>query len=257
LALIAHLCHGEKLSDQRYATLRSVTKASRFKPSSNQVVLHTHFFAMMAIKTARCWSHSRSHSHAKTFDDKPTTQKRTTSSDELQIQSWSIKRWANIHTKQATSKKGTATSSEFEAHPVSTSSGSNKNNSIWAHVRHIIYSTFDGWKPEAVRDYDNEDSRCSEICDNANSTLNLDGIAILEFGSRQPSTKQLAKESQYMRQAILISKCGHPHPVKTTLNYQRTAATAGNRVMPQMTTAHRLILKGVDKIQVNGRRPMI
>jgi hypothetical protein len=55
---------------------------------------------MMTIKTACGRSHYRSHSHAKTFDDKPTTQKRTTSSDGLQIQSWSIKRWANIHTKQ-------------------------------------------------------------------------------------------------------------------------------------------------------------
>ena len=86
LAFIVHLCHGEKSSDQRYATLRSVTKTALFKPSNNQVILHTPLFAMMAIKTARYWLHSRSHSHAKSFDDKPTTQKRTTSSDELQIQ---------------------------------------------------------------------------------------------------------------------------------------------------------------------------
>jgi hypothetical protein len=32
---------------------------------------------------------------------KPTTQERTTSSDGLQIQSWSINSWANIHTKQS------------------------------------------------------------------------------------------------------------------------------------------------------------
>ena len=138
-----------------------------------------------------------------------------------------------------------------------TASGSNKNNSIWAYVRHIIYFTFDGRKSEAARDYDHKDSWCSENCDNANSALNLDWIAILRFGSQQPSTKQVAKKSQHMRQAILLSKCGHPHPVKTTLNYQRTAVTAGNRVMSQMTTARRLILKGFDKIQVNGRRPMI
>ena len=101
LTFIAHLCHGEELSDQRYATLRSVTKTTSFEPSSNQVILHSPPFAMMAIKTARGRSHSRPHSHAKTADDKPTTQKRTTPNDGLQIQSWSIKRWASIHTKQA------------------------------------------------------------------------------------------------------------------------------------------------------------
>jgi hypothetical protein len=56
---------------------------------------------MMIIKTAPGRSHSRSHLHIKAFDDKPTIQKRTTSSDELQIQRWSIKQWANIHTKQS------------------------------------------------------------------------------------------------------------------------------------------------------------
>jgi len=212
---------------------------------------------MMVIKTARCWPHSRTHTHAKTLKDKPTTQKRHTSNDELHIQSWSLKRWANIHTEQAITKKGIATSSEVDAHPVPTASGSNKNTSIWAYVRHIIYFTFDGWKSEAVKDYDHKDSWCSENCDNANSALNLDGITILRFGSQQPSTKQVAKKSQHMQQAILLSKCGHPHPVKTTLNYQRTAVTAGNRVISQITTACQLILKGFDKIQVNGRRPMI
>jgi len=101
LALIAHLCHGEKLSDQRYATLRSVTITSSSKSSNNQVVFHTPLFAMMAIKISRCWSHSCSRYHAKTFYDKTTTQKRSTSSDELHIQSGSLKCWTNIHTKQA------------------------------------------------------------------------------------------------------------------------------------------------------------
>jgi hypothetical protein len=36
-----------------------------------------------------------------TTDDKPTTQSRNTPSDGFQIQSWNIKRWANIHTKQS------------------------------------------------------------------------------------------------------------------------------------------------------------
>ena len=81
LAFTAHLCHGEKLSAQRCATLRSVTKTSCSKPPSNQVVLHTPPFAMVVIKTARCWPHSRTQ-----------TQKRPTSSDELQIQRWSLKR---------------------------------------------------------------------------------------------------------------------------------------------------------------------
>jgi hypothetical protein len=183
--------------------------------------------------------------------------RKKTSSDELQIQSWSLKRWANIHSEQAITKKGIATSSEVEADPVPTASRSNKNNIIWAYVRHIIYFKFDGRKSEAVRDYDHKDSWWSENCDNSNSALNLDEIVILRFGSQQPSTKQVAKKSQHMRQAILLSKCGHPHPVKTTLNYQRTAVTAGNRVMSQMTTARRLILKGFDKIQVNGWRPRI
>ncbi len=100
LALIAHLCHGEKLSDQRYATLRSVTTTRCSKSSSNQVVFRTPLFAMMAIKISRCWSHSCSRYHAKTFYDKPTTQKRSTSSDELHIQGGSLKYWTNIHTKQ-------------------------------------------------------------------------------------------------------------------------------------------------------------
>jgi hypothetical protein len=117
LAFTAHLCHGEKLSAQRCATLRSVTKASCSKPPSNQVVLHTPLFAMMVIKTARCWPHSRTHSHPKTFEDKQTTQKRPTSSDELQVQSWSLKRWANIHKEQAITKKGIATSSEVRYIP--------------------------------------------------------------------------------------------------------------------------------------------
>ena len=86
LALTAHLCHGEKLSAQRCATLISVTKTSYSEPQSNQVALHTPPFAMVVIKAAHCWPHSRTHTHTKTFEIQPTTQRRPTSSDGLQIQ---------------------------------------------------------------------------------------------------------------------------------------------------------------------------
>ena len=79
---------------------------------------------------------------------------------------------------------------------------------------------------------------------------------ILKFGSQQPSKKQVAKKSKnketaatvvalytgfpeerikkdfhylnYMQQAILLSRYGPPHPVKTTLNNQRKIRELSN-----------------------------
>ena len=94
-------------------------------------------------------------------------------------------------------------SSEVEAAPVPTAARSNKKNSIWAkYGRHVIYSTFGGRKSVAVKDYDHEDSWCSERCDNANSALNLDEIVGL--GIQQPPTKQVAKKREKKKTAATM-----------------------------------------------------